>query len=257
MNAQDHSHPTETLAGRSAVVTGGGSGIGAACSRAFAAAGAAVTVADVNAEAAQAVAEEIGGTAWVADLSDTAALEDLELDTDILVNNAGVQRVSPIHEFDPQMWRFIQRLMVEAPFLLMRAALPGMYRRNFGRIINISSIHGPVASPYKSAYITAKHGLQGLSKVAALEGAEHGVTSNCINPSYVRTPLVEQQIADQARVNNIPEEQVLEQIMLTNSPIKRLVEPEEVASLALWLAGDSAGMVTGSSYTMDGAWTAR
>lgn len=245
------------LTGRSAVVTGGASGIGEACVRAFAAAGATVTVADINAEAAQALAHQVGGTAWAADLSKTAALEELSLDTDILVNNAGIQRIAPIHEFDPGDWRFIQRLMVEAPFLLMRATLPGMYERGFGRIINISSIHGLVASPFKSAYITAKHGLQGLTKVAALEGAEHGVTANCINPSYVRTPLVEKQIADQARTNNIPEDQVLEQIMLANSPIKRLVEPAEVASLATWLASEHAGMVTGSSYTMDGAWTAR
>ena len=124
-------------------------------------------------------------------------------------------------------------------------------------IQRIGPIHGLVASPFKSAYITAKHGLQGLSKVAALEGAEHGVTSNCINPSYVRTPLVEKQIADQARTNNIPEDEVLEKIMLANSPIKRLVEPAEVASLVTWLASDAAGMVTGASYTMDGAWTAR
>lgn len=246
-----------SLAGRTAIVTGAASGIGEATARAFAAEGATVTVADINQEAAESLAQQIGGTAWVADLSDTAALEEISLNADILVNNAGIQRIAPIHEFDPENWRFINRLMLEAPFLLMRAVLPGMYERGFGRIINISSIHGLVASPFKSAYITAKHGLQGLSKVAALEGAEHGVTSNCINPSYVRTPLVEQQIADQARTNNIPESEVLEKIMLANSPVKRLVEPSEVASLATWLASDSAGMVTGASYSMDGAWTAR
>lgn len=246
-----------SLAGRTAIVTGAASGIGEATARAFAAEGATVTVADINQEAAESLAQQIGGTAWVADLSDTAALEEISLNADILVNNAGIQRIAPIHEFDPENWRFINRLMLEAPFLLMRAVLPGMYERGFGRIINISSIHGLVASPFKSAYITAKHGLQGLSKVAALEGAEHGVTSNCINPSYVRTPLVEQQIADQARTNNIPEDEVLEKIMLANSPVKRLVEPAEVASLATWLASDNAGMVTGASYAMDGAWTAR
>lgn len=225
--------------------------------RAFAAAGATITVADLNEEAAKALADEVGGTAWVADLSDTAALDDLELETDILVNNAGIQRSAPVEEFVPVDWRFIQRLMLEASFQLCRAALPGMYERGFGRIINISSIRGLIASPYKSAYITAKHGLQGLTKTLALEGAEQGVTAYCIAPSYVRTPLVEKQIADQARINGISEDDVLEKIMLANSPIKRLVEPDEVGSLAVWLASDNSGMVTGATYTMDGGWTAR
>lgn len=213
--------------------------------RAFAAAGATITVADLNEEAAKALADEVGGTAWVADLSGTAALDDLELETDILVNNAGIQRSAPVEEFVPVNWRFIQRLMLEASFHLCRAALPGMYERGFGRIINISSIRGLIASPYKSAYITAKHGLQGLTKTLALEGAEQGVTAYCIAPSYVRTPLVERQIADQARINGISEDDVLEKIMLANSPIKRLVEPDEVGSLAVWLASDNSGMVTG------------
>ncbi len=132
-----------------------------------------------------------------------------------------------------------------------------MYERGWGRIINISSAHGLRASAYKSAYVTAKHALEGLSKVTALEGGAHGVTSNCINPAYVRTPLVEKQIADQARVHGIGEDEVVEKVMLTESVIKRLIEPHEVASLAAWLAGDDAGMVTGASYTMDGGWTAR
>lgn len=245
------------LSGRSVVVTGGASGIGAACARAFAAAGATVTIADLDAEAAHAVATEIGGDAWQVDLSDTAALAALELDCDILVNNAGIQYVSAIEEFDPERFSFMIRLMLEAPFLLIRAALPGMYERGFGRIINLSSVHGLRASAYKSAYVAAKHGLEGLSKVTALEGAEHGVTSNCICPSYVRTPLVEKQIADQARVHHISEDEVVPQIMLTETAIKRLVEPEQVASLALWLAGEDAAMVTGASYSMDGGWSAR
>ena len=145
--------------------------------------------------------------------------------------------------------------MVESPFLLIRAALPGMYERGWGRIVNISSVHGLRASPFKSAYVAAKHGLEGLSKVTALEGGPHGVTSNCINPGYVRTPLVEKQIADQARLHGIPESEVVEKVMLTESAIKRLVEATEVASLAGWLVSDSAGMVTGASYTMDGGWT--
>ena len=245
------------LSGRRALVTGGASGIGAACATAFAAAGAHVIVADVNGDAAEALAKQLGGEAWQADLSDTKALADLTLDVDILVNNAGVQHVSPIEEFDPERFSFILRLMVESPFLLIRAALPKMYERGFGRIINLSSAHGLRASAFKAAYVTAKHGLEGLSKVTALEGGPRGVTSNCINPSYVRTPLVEKQIADQARIHGIPEADVVEKVMLAEIAIRRLIEPEEVADLALWLAGDTAGMVTGASYTMDGGWTAR
>lgn len=250
-------HDTTDLRGRTALVTGGASGIGAACAREFASAGARVTVADVDREAAEALATEIGGQAWCVDLSDLGALADARIDVDILVNNAGVQHVSPIEDFAPERFSFILRLMLEAPFLLIRAALPGMYDRGFGRVINISSVHGLRASAYKSAYVAAKHGLEGLSKVTALEGGPRGVTSNCIDPGYVRTPLVEKQIADQARVHGIPEEEVLANVMLTESAIKRLVEPSEVASLALWLAGDTAGMVTGASYTIDGGWSAR
>lgn len=245
------------LHGRRALVTGGASGIGAACGRAFAQAGARVTIADIDGDAAEALADEIGGQAWQVDLTDRDALAALRLDTDILVNNAGVQHVSPIEDFAPARFSLLVQLMLEAPFLLTRAVLPGMYERGFGRIINMSSVHGLRASPFKAAYVAAKHGLEGLSKVTALEGAAHGVTSNCINPGYVRTPLVERQIADQARVHGIPENEVLEKVLLTEAAIKRLVEPEEVAGLAVWLAADAAGMVTGASYTMDGGWSAR
>lgn len=257
-SAQDRtsSAATGALAGRRALVTGGASGIGAACVRALAAAGSTVTVADLDAEAAAALAHEVDGESWAADLADTTALEDVRLDVDILINNAGVQRVAPIHEFDPEAWRLMHRLMVESPFLLTRAVLPGMYERGFGRVIGISSVHGVRASAYKSAYVSAKHALEGLSKVTALEGAPHGVTSNCINPAYVRTPLVEKQIADQARIHGIAEDEVVEKIMLTESAVKRLTEPEEVASLVVWMASDASGMVTGSSYAMDGGWTA-
>ncbi|WP_279071378.1 3-hydroxybutyrate dehydrogenase [Microbacterium lacticum] len=249
--------PEQDLQGKRALVTGGASGIGLACVREFAGRGATVIVADFNADAAQTVAADVGGEAWVVDLADTAAQEDLALDVDILVNNAGIQTVAPIHEFDPERWRFMHRLMVESPFLLIRAALPAMYERGWGRIVNISSAHGLRASAYKSAYVAAKHALEGLSKVTALEGGPHGVTSNCINPAYVRTPLVEKQIADQAVVHGIAESEVVEKIMLTESVIKRLIEAEEVASLAGWLVSDRAGMVTGGSYTMDGGWTSR
>lgn len=245
-----------TLGGRRALVTGAASGIGAACARSLAAAGATVTICDRDEDAAHTLAEEIQGEAWVVDLADTGALEDLTLTTDILVHNAGVQRIAPIEEFDPEDWRFIHRLMVESPFLLTRAALPGMYERGFGRIIHLSSVHGLRASAFKSAYVSAKHALEGLSKAIALEGAQHGVTSNCINPGYVRTSLVEKQIADQARIHGISENEVVEKIMLSESAVKRLTEPAEVASLAVWLACDVSGMVTGSSYSMDGGWSA-
>lgn len=245
------------LEGRTALVTGGASGIGEACARELAARGATVTVADRDEAAATALADEIDGIAWVVDLLDVSALETLSLDTDILVNNAGVQRINPIADFAPPDFRMLMTLMVEAPFLLVRAALPYMYAREFGRIINISSVHGLRASEYKVGYVTAKHALEGLSKVTALEGAPHQVTSNCVNPGYVRTPLVTKQIADQAKVHGIGEDDVVTRILLKESAIKRLVEPHEVASLVGWLASPQSGMVTGAAYTMDGGWTAR
>lgn len=247
---------TIDLTGRRALITGGASGIGEAIARSFAAAGAQVTVADLNAEGAERVAADIGGRPWAVDLSDTAALHELTLDVDILVNNAGIQHVSPIEQFAPERFAFMLRLMLEAPFLLIRAALPGMYERGFGRVLNVSSVHGIRASEFKSAYVTAKHGLEGLSKTTALEGGPHGVTSVCIDPGYVRSPLVEKQLADQARTHGVDETEVLEKVLLKDAAIKRLVEPAEVASLALWLAGPDASMVTGASYTMDGGWSA-
>lgn len=246
-----------SFSGKHALVTGGASGIGLACAEMFAERGARVTVADVDSDAARSVAERLEGEAWVVDLSDTGSLQGLRLDADILVNNAGVQTVSAIESFDPERYRFMMRLMLESPFLLVRSVLPGMYEREWGRIINISSVHGIRASAYKSAYVMAKHGLEGLSKVTALEGAAHGVTSTCVNPSYVRTPLVEKQIADQAKVHGIPESEVIEKIMLTETSIKRLVEPTEVASLVGWLCSDDAAMATGSDFVLDGGWSAR
>ncbi|WP_149814781.1 3-hydroxybutyrate dehydrogenase [Serinicoccus marinus] len=242
---------------RRAIVTGGASGIGAAVARRLAADGMSVVVADRDADAAQALAGDLGGEAWTVDLSDTAALEDATVDCDVLVNNAGVQRVAPVHEFVPDDFRLIHRLMLEAPFLLARAALPHMYARGWGRIVNVSSAHGLRASAFKSPTSSAKHGLEGFSKVVALEGADHGVTSNCVNPGYVRTPLVEKQIADQARTHGIGEDEVVEKIMLTRAAVKRLIEPDEVAALVSFLASDDAGMVTGTSYAMDGGWTAQ
>jgi 3-hydroxybutyrate dehydrogenase len=256
MTPQGNARGTD-LKGRTALVTGAASGIGAACAAALAEAGAHVLVADRDADGASRVAASIGGEALVIDLGDLDALAARAFDADILVNNAGIQTVAPIVDFDPLIFRRMLDIMVTAPFLLTRAVLPGMYARGWGRIVNISSVHGIRASEFKSAYVTAKHALEGLSKVTALEGAAHGVTSNCLNPGYVRTPLVEKQIADQARVHGIPESEVIEKVMLVESAIKRLLEPAEVADLALWLCGDTAASVTGASYAMDGGWSAR
>jgi 3-hydroxybutyrate dehydrogenase len=253
----DLARPVEAdLSGRSALVTGGASGIGLACARRLASAGASVTIADVDAPGAHAAAEDMGATPLVLDLNDTRALAVLELDVDIIVNNAGFQHVARIEEFDPAIFSSMLKVMLEAPFLLVRAALPKMYERGYGRIVNISSIHGLRASEYKAAYVSAKHGLEGLSKVIALEGGAHGVTSNTICPSYVRTPLVEGQIADQARLHGISEDDVLTEVMLKAPAIKRLLEPEEVAELVVYLCTPAASFITGASIAIDGGWTA-
>ena len=244
------------LAGRTALVTGAASGIGRACAIALAAAGATVRVVDKDAGPAEQVARDVGGTAHVVDLSDPAAVDTLPDDADIVVNNAGLQHVAAIQDFPPERFALIQRVMVEAPFLILRRTLPGMYARGWGRVVNISSAHGLRASPYKSAYVTAKHALEGLSKVVALEGAPHGVTSNCVCPGYVRTPLVEGQIVDQAAAHGIPPEQVLEQVLLERTAIKRLVAPQEVAEAVLWLCTPFSASVSGISLPLDGGWTA-
>lgn len=244
------------LTGRAALVTGGGSGIGRACAEAFAAAGALVHVVDVDAESAKAVADAVGGVPHAVDLTDADALRALPAAVDVLVNSAGTQYVAPVVEFPPARFELIQRLMVTAPFLLLRHCLPHMYGRGWGRVVNISSVHGLRASPYKSAYVAAKHGLEGLSKVAALEAAPHGVTCNCVNPGYVRTPLVEGQIAGQAAVHGIAPEDVVTDVLLERSAIKRLIEPAEVAAVAVWLCGPHTGYLTGASIPVDGGWGA-
>lgn len=239
------------------MVTGAASGIGTACAVRLAAAGAKVVVVDVDASGAERVAAQVGGRAAVVDLSDLDAVDTLGIECDILVNNAGMQYVARIEDFDPNRFSLMLRLMLEAPFRLVRQALPHMYAAGWGRIVNISSVHGLRASPFKAAYVAAKHGLEGLSKVIALEGAEYGVTSNCINPSYVRTPLVEKQVAAQADLHGIDPDQVVQQIMLEPVAVKKLIEPEQVAELAAYLCGPAADVVTGSSFVMDGGWTAR
>ena len=248
------------LAGRTALVTGGASGIGRAVASRLSDSGAHVLVLDRDEDGARQVAKEVGGEPLVADLSDGASIDALGLGSDvhadILVNNAGVQHVAPIEDFDPERFAFIQRLMLEAPFRLARGLLPGMYQRGWGRLVHVSSVHGHRASPYKVAYVSAKHGLEGLSKVVALEGAGRGVTSNTVCPGYVRTPLVEGQIKDQARSHDIEEDQVLDKVLLARTPVKRLVEPTEVADMVGFLCGPGTDSVTGSSFVMDGGWTA-
>jgi 3-hydroxybutyrate dehydrogenase len=244
------------LSGRTALVTGGGSGIGRACAVRLAAAKATVIVVDVDAAAAEAVAEEVGGPAVVADLSDPGAIASIPAAADVLVNNAGLQVVAPLTDFPDDKFALIQQVMLTAPFLLTKRVLPHMFGQGWGRVVNISSVHGLLASPYKSAYVSAKHGLEGLSKVTALEGAPHGVTANCICPAFVRTPLVDKQIADQAALNGIEESEVVERIMLDRAAIKQLVEPDEVAELLAYLCTPAAGLITGSSITIDGGWTA-
>ena len=252
------SMPGPGLSGRLAVVTGGANGIGAACAIRLAAAGASVVVADLNIDGASAVAASIGGEAVQVDLAapdfDAGALAG---QADILVNCAGLQFVSPVHEFPPEKFRLLLAVMLEAPFRLSAAALPHMYEQGFGRIVHISSVHGLRASEYKSAYVAAKHGLEGLSKVIALEGGPRGVTSNTICPAYVRTPLVEKQIDDQARTHGIPADRVVSDIMLSEPAIKRLIEPAEVAELVAFLCGEWTSFANGSSWVLDGGWTAR
>ena len=243
--------------GRRALITGAASGIGRAAAVAFAEAGAHVLAVDINAEGLASLADEVPGIEPItADLSVLERIGDLPTDIDILVNVAGIQTVSPIEEFPPDRFEFIMRVMLHAPWYLIRQSVPHMYAKGWGRIVNLSSAHGLRASEFKSAYVTAKHGLEGLSKVVALEGAPHGVTSNTVNPAYVRTPLVEKQIADQARTHNMPENEVVEKIMLARAHVKRLIEPEEVAELCVFLTGPASASMSGCSYPIDGAWSA-
>lgn len=245
-------------------MTGAGSGIGRAIAEAFAREGARVIVHDVKPEAA-ALAEDLGAVFLQADLADPEAVRALAQRAleaaggcvDILVNNAGFQHVSPVEDFPEDVWQRMIQVMLTAPFQLIKYLMPAMKQRRWGRVINISSVHGLVASPYKSAYISAKHGLIGLTRTVALEVADFGITVNAICPAYVRTPLVEAQIADQARVHGIPESEVIARIMLAPAAIKRLIEPEEVAAFAVYLASDKAAVITGAAHVLDLGWTAR
>ncbi|MEU1071416.1 MULTISPECIES: 3-hydroxybutyrate dehydrogenase [unclassified Streptomyces] len=249
------------LGGRTALVTGAAGGIGRACALRLAAAGAKVRAVDRDADGLDALAAQGAGLAGsleplALDLTDLEATEQAATGTDILVNNAGLQLVRPIEQFPPEVFHTVLTVMLEAPFRLIRGSLPHMYGQGWGRIVNISSVHGLRASAYKSAYVAAKHGLEGLSKTAALEGAAHGVTSNCVSPGYVRTPLVERQISDQAAAHGIPEERVLAEVLLKDSALKRLVEPSEVAEAVAYLCTPQASFITGASLALDGGWTA-
>jgi 3-hydroxybutyrate dehydrogenase len=245
------------LGGRTALVTGAAGGIGRACALRLAAAGAKVRAVDREPAGLTALAEAAEGIEpLVLDLTDLDAAEAAAAGCDILVNNAGLQLVRPIEQFPPDVFHTVLTVMLEAPFRLLRGALPHMYEQGWGRVVNVSSVHGLRASAFKSAYVAAKHGLEGLSKTAALEGAPHGVTSNCVNPGYVRTPLVERQIADQAAAHGIPEERVLSEILLKDSALKRLIEPAEVADAVAYLCGPAASFMTGASLVLDGGWTA-
>ncbi|GEK71791.1 MULTISPECIES: 3-hydroxybutyrate dehydrogenase [Halomonas] len=248
---------------RVALVTGTSSGIGEAVVRHFREQGHQVLAVDFNPEG-EAIAERAGAAFFQADLTDGEACKAAVADAlsrfgrlDILVNNAGIQHVSSIEEFPEAQWRRIIDLMLTAPFLLTQAAWPSMRENGWGRIVNVASIHAQVASPGKAAYISAKHGLIGLTKTAALEGGSQGITANALCPAYVKTPLVENQIADQAKLNRMDEQEVVEQIMLKNAAVKRLIDPGEVASLVGYLASDAAGAVTGASWNIDLGWTAQ
>lgn len=251
------------LKGKVALVTGGARGIGRSIAEAFASQGAHVLLVDIL-DSGREVAEGIGGIFMQVDLSKVdevrvlcRRLDEEGYEVDILVNNAGIQNVAPIEEFPEETWFHMVQLMLSTPYQLIKSVLPGMKERGWGRIINISSVLGLTASPYKCAYVSVKHGLVGLTKGIALEAGEYGVNVNAICPAYVRTALVENQIEDQARARGISPENVIEKVMLEPAAIKNLIEPEEVARMAVYLASEESRSITGSAYTMDLGWTAQ
>ena len=262
---------SKVLSGKSAIVTGSTSGIGEGIARALAGAGANMMLNGFG-DAAEieklraSMAAEFGVKVVYsgADMSKPAAITGMVEDAikafgsvDILVNNAGIQHVAAVDEFPPEKWDAIIAINLSSVFHATRAALPGMKARKWGRVINIASAHGLVASPFKSAYVAAKHGVVGFTKSLALEVAEMGITANSICPGYVLTPLVEKQIDDQAKVHGISRENVIRDVLLEPQPNKRFVTVEEVAALALYLAGDAAVAITGAAMSIDGGWTAR
>lgn len=255
--------------GKVAIVTGGASGIGYAITKALAKAGASVVIADLDSAGGLQAKDELQRLGQeglfvetnVAEPGEVRRLVDTTVERfgrlDILVNNAGIQHIAPVVEFPEERWNLLLGVMLTGPFLCSKYALPHMIERQWGRVINIGSFHAKVASPFKSAYIAAKHGVLGLTKAIALEVAQYNVTCNAICPAYVRTPLVEKQIADQATRHGISSEDVVTKIMTEPAAIKRLLDPAEVASLALYLCSDQAAGFTGAALDIDLGWTAR
>ena len=248
------------LSGKRALVTGSTSGIGLAIARALAGEGAQVVLNGFGDEAEIArLCEECRATHVQADLTTTAGVEALMAEAgpvDILVNNAGMQHVAPIEDFPPEKWDAIIAINLSSAFHTTRLAVPAMKARKWGRIINTASAHSLVASPFKSAYVAAKHGIAGFTKTIALETAQAGITVNCISPGYVWTPLVEKQIPDTMKARGMTREQVMNDVLLAGQPTKRFVTPEEVAALALFLCREEAASITGANLSMDGGWTA-
>lgn len=255
------------LSGKTAIITGAASGIGLAVAARLATAGATVRMLDIRDDLLGVECQKInaagGNATWqkvdIADADEVVrvceeAIDDLTC-VDILVNNAGLQHVSPLGEFDVEMWDKLNDVLLRGPFILTKQILPQMAERKWGRMINIASIHSIVASKFKSAYVSAKHGLIGLTKTAALEAAENGVTVNAISPAYVRTPLVERQIESQAKLHGLSSEDVLRKIMLEPMPQKELIEPEEIGEVVLFLCSDAARHINGHNLVIDGGWT--
>jgi 3-hydroxybutyrate dehydrogenase len=259
------------LKGKAAIVTGSTSGIGLGIARALAAEGVNVVLNGFgDPDQIRQIRGELESAHGVrtihsgADMSRPAEIHTMVVEAakifgsvDILVNNAGIQYVAPVDEFPPEKWDAIIAINLNSAFHTIRAALPGMKAKGWGRIVNVASAHGLVASPFKSAYIAAKHGLVGLTKTVALETAGKGITCNAVCPGYVLTPLVEKQIDDQAKVHKIPRDEVISKVILERQPSKEFVKIEEVAALTLFLCGDGAASVTGTTLSIDGGWTAQ
>ncbi len=249
------------LKDRRALITGSTSGIGLAIARALAAEGAEVILNGFgDADAIKALCEELRARHYGANLMEPAAITAMMEEVgpiDILVNNAGMQHVAPVEDFPPEKWDAIIALNLTAAFHTTRAAVPEMKAKGWGRIINTASAHSLAASPFKSAYVAAKHGLAGFTKTIALELATHGITANCISPGYVWTPLVENQIPDTMAARGMTREQVMNEVLLAKQPTKSFVLPEDVAAMAVFLCGEAARGITGANYAIDGGWTAQ